>query len=163
MNNDQISMEITSDYSRSDRKAQLYVNEKSLAQDVERFWRSIKTKKLVGMSVSFRKIDLCDSDTDMYDTPRIIIKRGLKRARIAEDSHGNIPKDWSFDMSFLFNDTSTIGPILEVIKAALGSKLSEKAEKQLRKDLRPLLQKKAKYANFESEEEEQRQTMRNYW
>jgi len=159
----EIVLSISSDYSRSERKSQLYVNETALAKDVESFWKSIKTKKLLSMSVGFGEIDWYDDEVDVYTTPYFKIKRGLKRAKIFESTHGSIPKDWSFDMSFRFADTTTITPIMEVVKSALGSKLSAKAEKTFIKELRPFIQKKAKYANFESEEEEQRQSTRMYW
>ncbi len=151
-----IRLEISSDYSRSDRKSQLYVNEKSLALEVEKFWKSIKTKKLIAMNVSFGEIDWYDDEVDVYTTPSITIKRGLKKARISESTHGSIPKDWSFDFVAVFNDTTTITPILEVVKATLGSWVNEKFVKDFRKAMKPFLQKKSLYANYTPEIEVQR-------
>ena len=149
-----LRLEISSDYSGSDRKSQLYVNEKSLALEVERFWKSIKTKKLTAMNVSFGEIDWYDDEVDVYTTPSITIKRGLKRARISESTHGSIPKDWSFDFTAIFNDTSTSTPIMEVVKATLRDKFTPKMEKDLKKALKPLLRKEKQYANVEAEEVE---------
>jgi len=150
---DEITLGISSDYSGSQRKSQLYVNEKSLAVDVERFWKSIKTKKLIILSVGFGEEDYYSNETDMYDTPVVSMRRGLKKARIGANSHGCIPKEWSFDMSCRFKDTTTITPILEVVKQALGSYLSEKDEKAFRKAVKPFLQKKDRYVNFSLEED----------
>lgn len=157
----EIVMSIESDYAQSPRKQALYVNEKSFALDLERLWKSIKTKKLLSMSAGFGEIDWYTEYTDMYEVPYFKIKRGLKKVRILERTHGSIPKEWSFDITFRFADTSTITPLMEVVKATLGSKLSAKAEKTLIKNIRPFVQKKTMSANFESEEEEVRQ--RHYW
>jgi len=150
----EINMGISSDFSASNRKSQLYVNEKRLAEQVETFWKSIKTKKLVILSVSFGEQDYYDNMIDVYETPVVSIKRGLKKARVGSQSHGAIPKDWSFDMSCKFKDTSTITPILEVVKTALGSYFTEKDEKEFRKLLKPFLQKKVRYENYYFEEED---------
>ena len=154
MNETDICLSISSDYSGSERKQQLYVNEKRLAEQVERFWKSIKTKKLVLMQVSFGEQDYYDNEVDVYETPVVTIKRGLKKARMGAQTHGCIPKEWSFDFSCRFKDTSTSTPILEVVKSALGSFFTEKHEKELKKALKPFLQKKAKYANYDIEDED---------
>ena len=151
-----IHLEISSDYSGSDRKSQLYVNEKALALEVEKFWKSIKTKKLQSLNVSFGDIDWYDNDCNIYHTPIVTIKRGLKRARVSENSHGSIPKEWSFDFLANFNDTTTITPILEVVKATLGSWVDEKFVKDFRKAMKPFLRKEKTYANYTPEIEVQR-------
>lgn len=153
-NDEKIQVEISSDYSGSDHKSQLYVNEKSIATELERFWKSIKTKKLLFLNVSFGEIDHYDDECNIYYTPSVTIKRGLKKARISENTHGSIPKDWSYDFVAVFADTSTSTPIMEVVKAALGSKLTPNMEKELKKALKPLLRKEKKYANVEAEEVE---------
>jgi len=152
VSDNEINLGISSDFSGSQRKSPLYVNEKRIAEQVERFWKSIKTKKLVILSVGFGECDYYDNMTDVYETPVVSIKRGLKKARIGEQSHGAIPKEWSFDMSCRFKDTTTSTPILEVVKQALGSFFTEKHEKELKKALKPFLQKKVRYANWELEE-----------
>jgi hypothetical protein len=154
VDNNGINMGISSDYSGSERKQQLYVNEKRLAEQVERFWKSIKTKKLVGMSVGFDEQDYYDNEVNVYYTPVVSIKRGLKKARISSNSHGCIPKEWGFDLTCRFADTTTSTPILEVVKQALGSFFTAEHEKQLKKALVPFLQKKAQYANWEIEEQD---------
>ena len=141
-NQNAIYLRIGSDYSGSSRKSRLYVNEERLAKDVEDFWKSIKTKKLKKMNVSFSEIDWYDDMTDMYETPSIHIERGLKKARVRHDDHGSIPKDWAVDTLFVFNDTTTSTPIIEVVKSALGSHLSSKLHAKLLKELKPFLQKK---------------------
>jgi len=150
----EISLTISSDFTGSNRKSQLYVNEDRLAREVERFWKSIKTKKLVAMNVSFGEVDWYDDEVDVYHTPSVSIKRGLKRARVGYHSHGSVPKEWSFDFTARFKDTSTSTPIMEVVKAALGHKFDAKMEKELKKVLKPLLQKTQKYANVYAEEAE---------
>lgn len=152
-NDDTITMGISSDFSGSERKQRLYVNEKRLAEQVERFWKSIKTKKLISLQVSFDEMDYYDNEVDVYTTPVIGIKRGLKKARISEQTHGCIPKEWEFILHCRFNDTTTSTPILEVVKSALGSFFTEKHEKELKKSLKPFLQKKSRYASCEIEED----------
>lgn len=154
INGTDINMGISSDYSGSQRKQPLYVNEKRLAEDVERFWKSIKTKKLIIVSVSFQEEDYYDNEVDVYYTPVVSIRRGLKKARIGTQSHGCIPKEWGFDLTCRFADTTTVTPILEVVKAAMGSYLSEKDEKAFIKAVRPFLQKKAQYADWQIEEQD---------
>jgi hypothetical protein len=148
---DKIRICISSDYSGSDRKSQLYVNDKRLAEEVETFWKSIKTKKLLSMSVSFGEIDWYDNMTDIYETPIVRIERGLKKAKIGAQEHGSIPKEWSVDMYCTFADTTTNTPILEVVKSALGSYFDTKAEKEFIKALKPLLQKKSTGASWQTE------------
>jgi hypothetical protein len=148
-----LRLSISSDYSGSERKSQLYVNEKRLAEVVEGFWKSIKTKNLLSMSVSFSEIDWYDDMTDMYETPIIRMERGLKKARIGYKDHGSIPKEWSVDVYFTFSDTTKNTPILEVVKGALGSHFDADAEKKFVKSLKPLLQKKSDRASWEVEYE----------
>jgi len=150
----EINMGISSDYSGSQRKQPLYVNEKRLAEQVERFWKSIKTKKLVVLSVSFDEQDYYDNQVDVYYTPVVSIRRGLKKARIGTQSHGCIPKEWGFDLTCRFADTTTVTPLLEVVKASLGSYFTAEHEKAFRKAVKPFLQKKAQYANFNIESDE---------
>jgi hypothetical protein len=150
---DKIRLCISSDFSGSSRKSRLYVNEQRLSTDVESFWKGIKTKKLLGMSVSFGEIDWYDDMTDVYETPIVRIQRGLKRAKVTHQDHGSIPKDWSADVYFTFADTTTNTPILEVVKSALGSHFDAEAEKKFVKDLKPFLQKKKVNAGWEVEYE----------
>ena len=149
--NADISMTISSETGMC-HKSQLYVNEKRLAEDLEMFWKSIKTKKVRTMSANYGQVDYYDNMNDVYETPSISIQRGLKKARIGSDSHGCVPKDWTFDLNCRFKDTSTSTPILEVVKSALGSYFTEKHEKELKKALKPFLQKKEQYASWEIEE-----------
>jgi len=151
LNENKIRLCISSDYSGSSRKSQLYVNEKRIAEEVENFWKSIKTKKLLSMSVSFSEIDWYDDMTDIYETPIVRIERGLKRAKVSHQEHGSIPKDWSADLYCTFADTTTNTPILEVVKSALGSFFDSEAEKKFIKDLKPFLQKKKTNAGWEVE------------
>ena len=146
-----ISVSISSDYSGSERKSQLYVNDKRLAEEVETFWKSIKTKKLLSMSVSFDEQDWYDNMTNIYETPIIRIERGLKKAKIGSQDHGSIPKEWGVDLYCTFADTTTNTPILEVVKSALGSYFDAKAEKEFIKALKPLLQKKVTVARWQVE------------
>ena len=146
-----IRLEIGSDYAGSNRKSQLYVNADRLAKEVEDFWKGIKTKKLQKLNVSFSEIDWYDDEVDVYSTPVVGIQRGLKRAKITDQTHGSVPKDWGVVLNCVFLDTTTNTPILEVVKSALGSKFTSDLEKQFIKQLKPFLQKKAKYANVEAD------------
>ena len=141
-NENNIVVSISSDYSGSSRKSELHVNENRLAEAVESFWKSTKTKKLLKMSVSFAEIDWYDDMTDIYETPNVMIERGLKKARVRHNEHGSIPKEWSVEGFFKFADTTTNTPILEVVKSALGSLLNTDLEKKFVKELKPFLQKK---------------------
>jgi hypothetical protein len=149
-----INLTISSYYKFSNHKGQLHVNEKNLAEEVERFWKSIKTKKLMKISVSFGEIDWYDNMTDIYSTPKVYIERGLKKARFVDQEHGSIPKDWRFYFYARFADTTTSTPIFEVIKAALGSYFTPKMEKELKKRLKLILQKKEIHAQVYGEDEE---------
>ena len=149
VNSNQIRMLISSDYSRSARKSSLHVNEKSLSEEVLNFWRSIKTKKLLSIHVSFGEIDYYDSMTDMYDVPNFYIERGLRETRIGHNTHGCIPKDWSFDFGSTFADTKVITPLIEVIKSALGSFFTESHEKEFTKLARPFLQGKINNVSYD--------------
>ena len=151
-NENNIVVSISSDYSGSSRKSELHVNENRLAEAVESFWKSTKTKKLLKMSVSFNEIDWYDDEVDVYETPIVHIERGLKKAKIKYNRHGSIPKDWSVDVYFKLADTTTNTPILEVVKSALGSNLDSNMEKELVKQLKPLLQKKVNRINVAPKE-----------
>ena len=144
-----IHLEISSDFSGSERKNQLFVNEERLGRAVEDFWKSIKTKKLQKLKVYFDEIDWYDDEVDVYTTPVVGIQRGLKRAKINSQTHGSVPKDWGVILSCVFLDTTTNTPILEVVKSAVGKFLTSDLEKQFIKELKPFLQKKTKYARVE--------------
>lgn len=64
MSDGTIRLEISSDYSGSSRKSQLYVNEERLAKQVEDFWKGIKTKKLQKLQLSFDEIDWYDDEVE---------------------------------------------------------------------------------------------------
>ena len=145
-----IALTISSDYSGSDRKSQLYVNGERLATTLESFWKGIKTKKLLLANVSFSEIDWYDDMCDVYETPSITIKRGLKKAKVSHQEHGSIPKDWSVGAYFKFADTTTNTPLLEVIERALGSYFDADAKKKFIKELKPFLQKKENYIDVRS-------------
>lgn len=149
MSDGNIKLEISSDYSGSSRKSQLYVNEERLGRAVEDFWKSIKTKKLQKLQVSFDEIDWYDDEVDVYETPYFTIQRGLKRAKVGHRTHGSVPKDWGVTLVCIFADTTTNTPILEVVNSALRGYITTDLEKQFVKQLKPFLQKKANYARVE--------------
>jgi hypothetical protein len=150
----QLVLSIDSDYSNSQHKGRIHVDGKRLAETVERFWKSIKTKKLLRIGVGFDHIDWYISEVDIYTTPNVYIERGLKKARITAREHGSLPKDWSFNFLAKFADTTTVTPVLEVVKAALGSLFTPKMEKEFKKVMKPVLQKKTNYCNVYGEERE---------
>lgn len=141
-----IKLEVSSDYSGSSRKSQLYVNEERIAKAVEEFWKGTKTKKLLKLQVSFDEIDWYDDEVDVYETPRFNIQRGLKKVKVSHRTHGSVPKDWGVTLVCIFADTTTNTPILEVVKSALGSRFDGDLEKLFVKQLKPFLQKKEKYS-----------------
>jgi len=150
----QLRLSISSDFSGSSHKGQLHLNEKRLADDVESLWKSIKTKKLLKLSVGFGEIDYYDNMTDMYEVPYATIERGLKKARIGYSTHGSIPKDWSCDLGMRFADTSANTPIMEALKATLGSMFTPEIEKEFAKKLKKVLQKKERCASYYKESDE---------
>lgn len=141
-----LCLHISSDYGNSRfRKQQLHACEKRLAMAVEGLWKSVKSKKLQSVHVGFGECDYYDNMTDMYETPTAYIKRGKRKAEIGSREHGSIPKDWEIHLSAKILNTTTIGPILEVIKNALGYSIFKENEKLLVAKLRPVLQKKKDY------------------
>jgi hypothetical protein len=150
-NTNDLNLHISSEYSRTQHKGKLYVNSKVLAREVEDLWKSIKTKKLQSMSVAFGEIDWYDDMTDIYETPKVSIKRGLRKGVISHHEHGSVPKDWDFNLSATFSDTSTSTPIMEVVKNTLGSFFTPELEKKFKKSLTPVLQKKSDNCSVENE------------
>jgi hypothetical protein len=134
-----IIVTIDSDYARSNHKGQLYVSGEGVANDVLQLWKSIKTKKLLRMHVSFDEIDWYDDEVDVYETPVIIMERGLRKPKIGSRNHGSVPKDWSVVLSMVFLDLQTKKPILDCIKAVLGSRFTTDMEKQFVKRYNPII------------------------
>ena len=143
-----ISIEVSSDYAFSSRKSQLYVNEDKLRNEVEQFWKSIRTKKLLSMRVYFDEIDWYDDEVDVYQTPIFNIERGLKRAKVVTRNHGSVPKDWSIVAKFKFDDTTTNTPILEVVEKLLMHKFPTNAKVEIIKKMKPFLRKEEKYVSY---------------
>jgi hypothetical protein len=142
---------IDSDYSGSERKSQLYVDEKRLSEQVEKVWRSIKTKKLLSINLYFDEIDWYDSMTNIYHTPVIKIERGMKKIKIGYREHGSIPKDWSINFTAVFSNTKVVTPIIEVVKSVLSPYFTPSMEKDFTKLIRTVLQGKGKYCNYYTE------------
>ena len=141
---DGIVVKVSSDYSGSERKSQLYVRGDRLAQKIESFWKSIKTKKLFSISLSFDEIDWYDSMTDIYETPIIHMKRGLRKAKIGTQEHGSIPKDWGVDVTFCFKDIKTITPVIEVMEKAMRHWFTSDIKKRFTKEYRLVVNGKKK-------------------
>jgi hypothetical protein len=141
-------LNISSDYSGENHKSKLYVNEKLLVERVNIFWKAIKTKKMLGLHVGFGEIDWYTDMVDVYQTPSVFIKRGLKKAMVEAHAHGSIPKDWSFEVSILFADTLTSAPIMEVLTYVLDYHLSSEMQKKFLNGIKPVLQKKEKYVTI---------------
>lgn len=157
MDDGDIVLTISSDYGEQYHKQQLYMGKKkeeSIASDLERFWKSIKTKKLWRVIVSFFEIDWYDSDVDVYEYPHFLIKRGLKKSRVGYDRTGTVPKDWGVQLGARFHDTTTITPILEVVQKAMLSWWTDKIDKEFKKACKPFLQKNVKNVNFSIDEED---------
>jgi len=149
--NNELTLYINSEYSQTNHKGTIKPSENRLAEAVEKLWKSIKTKKLLSMRVRFEEIDWYDNMIDVYDTPVVSIKRGLRKAKVGYHEHGSIPKDWEFSFEAEFSDTSTSTPIMEVVKNTLGSFFTPELEKKFKKALTPVLQKKKSYGSVENE------------
>jgi hypothetical protein len=143
-----LTIEVSSDYANSSRKSRIYVNEDKIRLEVEKFWKSVRTKKLLSMRVFFDEIDYYDNDIAPYETPNFMIERGLKKAKISHNSHGSVPKDWGFVTIFNMENTSTQTPILEIIENLLGRNFETNTKVLFLKKLKPILQKKENYLNF---------------
>jgi hypothetical protein len=137
-----IHLSISADYSQSDRKSQLYVNGKRLAEQLESTWKRITTTKLKSIRLSFYEIDWYDDMTDIYNTPIVSIKKGLRKAKIDTNEHGSIPKEWGVQVDCKFEDLQTKKPILDTIKEILGSKFTTEMEKDFVKKYNPIIANK---------------------
>lgn len=149
-NKDGFDMWISSDYTHSNHKGKLYFSKRGIegfCDEVSQVWRNISTKKLQKMSVGFGEIDYYDSMTNIYEIPNFHIERGLKKTRVGYSEHGDIPKDWSFDVHCSLLDTTTSTPFVDVLKQILGYKFRMN-EKVFMKQLKPVLQKKENSMNF---------------
>jgi hypothetical protein len=144
-------LSISSDYSGSNRKSQLHVDGEQLGLEVEKVWKSIKTKKLQSITVYFDEIDWYDNMTNIYHTPVIKIGRRMKKAKIEEREHGSIPKDWSITLTAVLSNTKVVTPIIEVVKSVLSPYFTPSMEKDLTKLVRTVLQGKGKYCNYYTE------------
>jgi len=138
-NQNKLVLTIESDYARSNHKGQLYVSGEGVANDVLSLWKSIKTKKLTRVHVSFDEIDWYDDEVDVYETPVVIMERGLRKPKVGSRNHGSIPKDWLVIMSMVFTDLQTKKPILDCIKAVLGYRFTTDMEKKFVKQYNPII------------------------
>jgi hypothetical protein len=144
-------LSISSDYSGSNRKSQLHVDEKRLSEQVEKVWKSVKTKKLQSMTVYFSEIDWYDDMTNIYHTPVIKIGRRMKKSKIEHYEHGSIPKDWSITLTAVLSNTKVVTPIIEVVKSVLSPYFTPSMEKDFTKLIRTVLQKSGKSCNYYTE------------
>ena len=152
IDNEELVLIMYSDFSGAERKSPLYVNEKKLVEEVGTTWKSIKTKKLLWLGVHFNEIDWYDDETDVYTTPSVSIKRGLKIPRISHSNHGSIPKDWEVVVRARIADTKAITPILEVVNTILGNLFESRLKEDFIKGTRKVLQNKAKHCSVQYEE-----------
>jgi hypothetical protein len=132
------------------RKSTLYVNEKRLAEDMEKFWDSIKRKcsKLLSIGTYFDQIDHYDNEVDVYETPTIRLERGKRKAEIGEQTWGAIPKDWEQIVRGTFGESKVIGQYLKFIEEVVGySTYQTFKAKGLEKELRKVLQGKQSGCN----------------
>lgn len=120
---DKIIVKIYADYTGSERKNRLHVNEKMLATKIEQFWQDIKkaTTKIKSLNLFFDEIDWYDDMTNIYETPVFNIERGLRKVKISSDEHGSIPKDWGVCLNGVFDMCKRSKPILDFVKLAVGN------------------------------------------
>jgi hypothetical protein len=127
------------------RKSTLYVNEKRLADDMERFWDSIKRKcsKLTSIVTYYNQIDYYDNEVDVYETPIVKLERGKRKAEIGEQTWGAIPKDWEQTIRGTFGESKVIGQYLKFIEEIVGYSTYQTFKANgLEKELRKVLQGK---------------------
>jgi len=127
------------------RKSTLHINEKRLADDMEKFWDTIKRKcsKLLSIVTYFNQIDYYDNEVDVYETPTVHLERGKRKAVIGEQSWGAIPKDWEQTIRGTFGESKVIGQYLKFIEDIVGySAYQTFKTKGLEKELRKVLQGK---------------------
>jgi hypothetical protein len=134
-----VCLSIYSMYTGSNRKSQLYVNGDRLGTELENLWKSIKTTKLKLIQITFDEQDHYDDMTDIYETPIIQMKRGLRKCKIGQREHGSIPKEWGIEMFCVFENLQTKKPILDVIKSILGSYFTTDIEKKFVKNYNPII------------------------
>jgi hypothetical protein len=149
---EELFIDISSDFSGAERKSPLYVNEKKLVEEVSTVWKSIKTKKLLQLNLHFTEIDWYDNEIDVYTTPNVTIKRGLKIPRVTLIHHGSVPKDWAACVVVKIADTKAITPILEVVNAVCGNLFEGKLKEDFIKGTRKVLQNKTKHCSVQHEE-----------
>jgi len=150
--NEELVIEMYSDFSGAERKSPLYVNVRKLMEKVSAAWKSIKTKKLLWLGVHFNEVDYYDNEIDVYTTPSVSIRRGLKIPRVSHITHGSIPKDWEVVVRARIADTKAITPILEVITEVCGNLFEGKLKEDFIKGTRKVLQNKAKHCSVRNEE-----------
>jgi hypothetical protein len=149
--NDVIYLLIESDYAGSQRKSTLNVNENWLSAKLLNFWKSVKTKKIQSAHLYFTKYDYYHSTHDLFETPTISIKRGLKKPRTAYDTHDEIPKDWGVVLQAKIEVLKSSATIMDIIITAVGHHLSEADRKTLKKDIQAFLNGKKMAALFRNE------------
>lgn len=144
-----IRITIEGDFVGSVRKSRLFVNENDLSEKVDTLWKSIKTTKKLGLYVQFDQLDYYDN-CDSYNIPNFTIGKMFKsrKSKINYSSTNTIPKEWSVIYGFKIQNTKTKTPIIEIVKAVLGSQFTGDIEKEFTKDIKDLLQGNKNYVIY---------------
>lgn len=147
-----IRIEIEGDFVGSSIKSRLFVNESLVSKNIDALWKSIKTTKKLGLYVQFDHIDYYDNCND-YKVPNFTIGKLFKsrKTKIGYHSTNSIPKYWSVIYGFKIQNTKTKTPIIEIVKAVLGSKFTSDIEKQFTKDLKQVLTGDKNYLVYTNE------------
>ena len=144
-----IRIEIEGDFVGSSRKSRLFVNESLVSKNIDALWKSIKTTKKLGLYVQFDHIDHYDNCND-YEVPNFTIGKlfNSRKTKVGYNSTNSIPKDWAVVYGFKIQNTKTKTPIIEIVKAVLGSKFTSDIEKQFTKDLKQVLSGDKNYSVY---------------
>lgn len=139
---------ISSEYSGTQRKAQLFLDEKEISNEIHRLWKKIKTKKLKSLILSFNPIGLYDDHIGIYQVPYFYIRRGKRKPMVNYIEHESIPKEWSVNVNLQLSNTKTITPITKCVYKTLGYNINMKERKEFEKDLRNFIKSDDNSFNF---------------
>lgn len=152
--NGHIFLSITSDFSGSNHKSIIYLNEKKIKEIFDDFWKKTHTTTRLTGRLLFNEIDNYEASYGPYYTPAIVRVKGKRSSSIRHQTHTEIPKDWSVHLELFFNDMKKSTPILNSIKVALGSLIKKNQEEMIEKKLKLFLKKGLRYERLFYDEDD---------
>ena len=128
-------------------KSELYVDEKKLGEECEKYGKEFRYMKgFISFYIGFGQIDYYDS-CNTYYVPSASYKS--KKAQISSYDYNTIPKDWEKDYSLTLSEVTTIRPFNKFIET-LGIELTKKQLNAFRKAIK----ERSDYNIYFGEEEE---------